>query len=260
VIECKRRLGLNEFVLSEADHVARLYQQIRPLLRDTFPCVVEADFAGDIRALTPGAFSSAVEKLLASVTFATGTLELDWGVLRLVPLLPSLDFPETRLYSPLHLKTVFGWSEQETAWDGLICEVDDPGDLLVGRTNHPTGLKWRSSAVAFADKRARGIRPLYGAAVQQIPPGEMGIIYIAYPEFARADVADARTQHIIDADWFHSIFVRAPLVLVNRLYPRPLGDGEPDLVENVLGQLADYADISLSSTYPGLVFTPGPRD
>ena len=43
------------------------------------------------------------------------------------------------------------------------------------------------------------VQSLFGDAVQQIPPGEIGAVYMAYEEQGRADVADQRTDGISEA-------------------------------------------------------------
>jgi hypothetical protein len=153
------------------------------------------------------------------------------------------------------LQSTFGWSEETLKWDGLVCEVADPHGLVISKAIRPTCMKWRSAAPSAAAKRARGITSLYGDAVKQIPPGETGIIYIAYPEFARAEVADARTRNILDSDWHHSALVRVPLTFVTRLYPRPLGHGLPDLIENTIRLLASWAPLEMVKEFPSRVFT-----
>ena len=101
----------------------------------------------------------------------------------------------------------------------------------------PLCLKWRSEAEGAITKKARGVTSLWANAARQIPDGDIGFIYVAYPEGARPTLADARTQHILNAgryEYFHRWSVRIPATVVTRLYPRALGVGNPDLIENAL--------------------------
>lgn len=256
VMECKRRIGLSAYVQKEADTVAELYHAARPLLEgDVAGWMFEVEFVEEIANVAPETFVSAVREIVGRARLGTAELSMPWGSLRVVALLPAVDLTETRLYSPGMLRSIFGWTADTTDWDGLICEVDNAPGLRVSRAIRPMGLKWRSVAPAAAEKRARGVTSLFGAAAQQIPPGEIGIIHIAYPEFARAAVADARTRDILDNDWYHSPFIRIPLVYVARLYPHPLDNGDPDLVENVMRLVAAYAPGSMADEFPNRVFT-----
>lgn len=256
VMECKRRIGLSAYVQKEADAVAGLYHAARPLLQgDVAGWMLEVEFVEEIANVAPETFVNSVREVVGRASLGTAELSMPWGSLRVVALLPEVDLAETRLYSPGMLRSVFGWTADTTDWDGLICEVANAPRLRVSRAIRPMCLKWRSVAPTAAEKRARGVTSLFGDAAQQIPPGEVGIIHIAYPEFARAAVADARTRDILDNDWYHSPFVRIPLVYVARLYPYPLDNGDPDLVENVMRLVAAYAPSSMPDDFPNRVFT-----
>lgn len=86
----------------------------------------------------------------------------------------------------------------------------------------------------------------------------MGIIYLSYEEGARAEVADARTSEIQSAsqEWHHKWGRSLALVLVDRLYPRPLWDGRPDLIENMIILASGSADSTLVDEFPTKVFVP----
>jgi len=256
VIECKRRVGLTNYVRHEAENISRLYEAVRPILRGSnHGWSLEVEFVEEIASVTFDVFTRAVQETIEQSRRRTPELQTSWGKIHIVSLPPSVDIPETKLYSPEMLRSVFGWSEEMLDWDGLVCEVTNPSGLIISRAFQPTCLKWRSVSPSVTAKRARGITSLYGSAVQQIPPGEMGIIYIAYPEFARAEVADARTRDILESDWYHSPHIRVPLVFVTRLYPRPVSDGLPDLIENVLKLLASWAPEDIVEEFPSRVFT-----
>lgn len=256
VIECKRRVRLTEYVRREFEAISQFYEVIRPLLReDNHGWALEVEFFEEIVNVPARIFVQAIREIIGQAQSSNAEFHAPWGKLRLAPLLPAMALPETKLYSPLMLQSIFGWSEETLDWDGLVCEVTDPHGLVISRAIQPTCLKWRSAAPNAAAKRARGITSLYGNAVQQIPPGETGIIYIAYPEFARAEVADARTRNILESDWHHSALVRVPLTFVTRLYPRPIGNGLPDLIENTIRLLASWAPLEMVKDFPSRVFT-----
>ncbi len=100
----------------------------------------------------------------------------------------------------------------------------------------PLCLKWRSESGEALLKKARGIKSLWADAIKQIPDGETGFIYVAYPEGSRAAIADTRTRQIMKElnEVWHRWSVRAPATVVSRLCARALGAGLPDLIENVL--------------------------
>jgi hypothetical protein len=117
-----------------------------------------------------------------------------------------------------------------------LCEVEPPKRIRVNSFRNPFCLKWRSDSQDAITKKARGITSLWGKAAKQIPPGEVGFIYIAYPEGQRSELADARTRHIIEAGdkLYHRWSIRIPVTMIGRLFARSLGSGEPDLIESVL--------------------------
>jgi hypothetical protein len=97
---------------------------------------------------------------------------------------------------------------------------------------------------------------LWARAVQQIPDGEISFVYIAYPEGGRPVVADARTQYIIKSmeESWHRWSVRVPVTVIDRLYPRSLGGGAPDLIESSLPGASKGKEFWLTM-FPSLVFT-----
>jgi len=95
-------------------------------------------------------------------------------------------------------------------------------------------MKWKSDSEEALIKKARGVTSLWANAVKQIQDGEVGFVYIAYPEGARPAVADARTNQImVEASGFwHRWTVVVPAIVINRLYARSVGVGMPDLIES----------------------------
>jgi hypothetical protein len=103
------------------------------------------------------------------------------------------------------------------------------------------------------------VTSLWGKAMKQVPPGEMAFIYIAYPEVNRREAADARTQDIMDAcsRWKYRWSRSIGTTVINRLYPRSLGTGAPDLIESAI-PLAPEGDRTIADIVPSCVFTPPP--
>ena len=100
--------------------------------------------------------------------------------------------------------------------------------------------------------------------MKQITPGEFGIVYLAYHEGARAEIADRRVESFLSTmkdEWHHPSSIRIPISFLVRLYPRAVKDGQPDLIESVVPLCADaYGDPTLAEDFPATVFTTSPRD
>ena len=237
-IECKRRLGLTVYELTEARHVETLYASVRTHLRSRgVHGLLEACFTVPLDTIDVAEFSEAVLANVDDRADKLGPIQTRWGSLafRQRPHLRTVQ--ETRLYSPDYLEEAFDWNPMQDQWDGLLCEVDPLPSIRVELIARPLCLKWRSEAEGAITKKARGVTSLWANAARQIPDGDIGFIYVAYPEGARPTLADARTQHILNAgryEYFHRWSVRIPATVVTRLYPRALGVGNPDLIENAL--------------------------
>ena len=239
VIECKRRIGLTEFELEEARFVEQLYKSIRGKLLDQGAHVsVEVEFHASVVGMSIEEFSSAVFKC---VDDAVEDWQItNWGRMRVVRLPYVVDFPRCRLFSPIFMEKVFGWSalvaDEHEEWDGILCEVEQPHRATVTKARHPNCLKWRSIGESALNKKARGVSTLIANAISQIPDGEMGFVYVAYPEGARSMIADNRTKDLLDRieerEFYHGAMVRVPFVVVSRLYARPMNAGGPDLIES----------------------------
>lgn len=256
-IECKRRLGLSQYERKEAAKVQTLYEAIRAPLADHH-LSVEVRFSVEVAAVTPVDFSTVVASLLRGDTDRRHASP-PWGTVAVEPLPYSLDIPRTRLFAPDYLARVFGWSCEGIEWDGLSCEVDPVDSILVHRVKNPRCLKWVSTSQIALLKKSRGVTSLWGRATQQIPSGDLGFVYIAYPESNRDSLADARTQEIKDAcnRWVHRWSIRVGATFINRLYPRAMGVGMPDFIESTMPILANGDDYLLS-TLPCCVFVPPP--
>lgn len=256
VIECKRRRGLTDYELAEAAYIERLYGSIRTHLRDLGVYgSLQASFAVPVDSVASAEFSKLVMEVVAKPDQEKPTCT-KWGSLSFRSLPYRRSIAETRLYSPEYLQEVFGWGVLQDEWDGLLCEVETPSRLGVELFTMPLCLKWRSESAEALMKKARGIKSLWADAIKQIPDGEIGFIYVAYPEGSRAPIADARTRQILKelGEVWHRWSVRAPVTIVSRLYGRALGVGYPDLIENVLLAATDGEEHWLTDL-PQRIFT-----
>ena len=236
---------------------SRSAHEIRqPLLKRGIHSIIELSFAHPIHSISREKFVEAVVEV-ALQNRNRDTLATDWGTLavRTLPFWSAIG--ATRLYSPDFLQQVFRWEPNQSEWDGLLCEVEDPSGIIVERVKYPLCFKWRSESAEAITKKARGITSLWASAVKQIPDGEVGFIYIAYPEGAREPLADARTSHILEymgKHLWHRWSVRIPVTVIIRLYARPVGVGCPDLIENALAGALPGEEFWLK-LFPSRVFT-----
>ena len=116
----------------------------------------------------------------------------------------------------------------------------------------------RSESAEAVTKKARGVTSLWARAARQVPSGETGFIYIAYPEGQRAELADARTRQLVKSsmEYWHRWSIRVPVTVIGRLYARPLGVGVPDLIEAALPGVTPGQE-HLLARLPGRVFFVG---
>lgn len=240
VIECKRRQGLSDYQLEEASGVKTMYEDLRRIAHEAgLHGIVKVKFTRPIADIKRSAFIQSVMPILDQMA-DSGPLTTEWGEFSYQRLPYVGVVSGTRLYSPDFLEQVFCWSPHSNDWDGLICEVEPPTSIRVREFRLPFCLKWLSESSEAMTKKARGVTSLWGKAIKQIPPGEIGFIYIAYPEGQRSELADARTRHILTncADSWHPWSIHVPVIVISRLYARALGFGDPDLIESVLPAFA----------------------
>jgi len=254
VVECKRRDGLSEFVKKEAREVERLYSGSAELF-ERHHISVEVVFRTNVEKITIHDFRTAIESILDSWDdFLEGSTE--WGNLNVRRLPISCAIPTTRVFSPNFLRNVFSSGDLADEWDGILCEIDPLSDPVTDQIKCPRCLKWKCIDPKSVLKKSRGLTSLWASAVDQVPTGEMGCIYIAYTENMRPEIADARTQHLIDSckTWFVNRRTLVPLTFVNRLYPQPMQDGGLDFIESTMPLVADGANHMLAD-FPWQVFT-----
>jgi hypothetical protein len=262
-IECKRKRVLSEYELAEEQLMRQLFLALeteakRRGLWGRFELFlsVEAN-AAPAQEIAARMIS---QRLAPHPERHT---EYPWGSVAFVPLPNHIDIPPTRIYSPHMLRAVFNWNSDLPDWDGLVCRVDGGGDFDTDRVARPIGLVWRNTTRRAVQRRAWSPVDLFGDATNQITPGEFGIIYLAYHEGARAEVADERLQRFFDrvGTWEHAGSIRIPISFLVRLYPRPLDHGVPDLIESTI-QLCSgvYGDPRLFEDFPHSIFTMTPSE
>jgi hypothetical protein len=121
------------------------------------------------------------------------------------------------------------------------------------------GLAWRVDAEAAIIKRSRAPLGLFAKAVTQVPRGEFGLVYVSYPEGARSDVADNRTEVYMERihQWEHDGAIRIPATFLVRQFPLRTGHGNPDMIENTVQFLSEEGggDEWIFREYPAAIFT-----
>lgn len=255
-IECKRRLGLTKYELAEARSIEGLYDAIRAPLRElSIHGSVEARFTAEVHTVDRVDFREQVLRVVKGGS-DEGPLLTTWGSLSYHLLHRFKTIIDTRLYSPDFLESAFEWRPREDEWDGLLCEVESPAQIGVSSFRSPICLKWRSESETALTKKSRGVLSLWADAMKQIPAGNIGFVYVAYPEGSRPAVADARTREILKSfhEAYHHWSVRVPLTVVTRLYPRALGSGRPDLIENALVGATEGQEF-WATKLPWMIFT-----
>lgn len=257
VIECKRR-QVCDYVVSEARHASRLFDVLLPALKSRYAISIDVDFVMDIKEISEEVFCAAILSLIEKQSFQD-IVDLGWAQVSLHELPSQIRIPRTRLYSPIFLKEVFDWEFDNQQWDGLVCMVTPPSSIIVEKADIPICMKWRCSNAEAEKKRNRGVANLLSDAIKQVPDGELGIIYISYEEYARDDIADQRTQRILSElnVWkFDRWNTSVPLVIVNRLHPRVLEHGQPDLIDSALYLAAGHVERAFIGNFPLRIFVP----
>jgi hypothetical protein len=262
LVECKRRQALSQYEIDEEkvlrDLFARLAREARVrglCARFRLTLKVEAS-ALDIEEV---ATRMIAQRLAAS---PERPQDYSWGTVALEPLARRIALPTvTKAYSPAMLEHVFGWTFDLPLWDGLLARFDVAEGQVTDEAAGAVGLLWTNVAEASVVKRAWAPINLFADASKQIHHGDVGIIYVAYNEGARPEVADLRIQNYIKrlADFEHSSNLRIPITQLVRLLPRPMDHGNPDLIESTLQFVsAEYGHASLFEDFPSNVFTdPG---
>ncbi|MEH3123037.1 MAG: hypothetical protein PGN16_13850 [Sphingomonas phyllosphaerae] len=260
VVECKRRDALSVYELEEEAAMRLLFARLRREALARGACGVF-----DLKLTVEGS-AIGIEEVVARCVQQrlapdpAKPLNYAWGSVAFRRRPERLRLPApTKAYSPKLLKYVFGWDEDVPRHDGLICQADCIEGAMVEEVVRGVAMRWTNRAEAVADKRSRPPTSLFGKATGQMPGGEFGIVYICYPEGAREEIADRRVERLAERlkEWEHSAAFRIPLVYIDRIYPRALDAGQPDIIESTVSYLSEPAggDPWMLEQFPGCVFT-----
>ncbi len=255
VIECKRKRTCGQ-LRRESAHAHHLFAAlVKWLERERTRARISVDFVADVKTVSEKDFLAAAIPLVEKYD-DEAFVEEAWGTVRFRRTPYTSKFETTRLFAPNYLKAIFDWDDAE--WDGGFFLVESPRGILVQSARDPTCLLWRCRSESSMAKKARGLASVFGKAIKQLPDGEMGIVYLCYEELGCEQVADRRTQLVIREieNWRHRATVNIPLVVVSRLYPRPLGAGIPDLVESSLPITSESMGEVILKHFPSNVFAP----
>lgn len=256
VIECKRKQVLTEYEITEERAMRKLFDKLDAEAR-------EAGMWGAFSLhLSVDSRAAPVDEIVAcllQMRFAGNRCEKvnhSWGTAAYTESARLVEIGGyTRMYSPAMLNAVFAWNSDLAAWDGLVCRVGNYEESVVDMAEEPIGLLWVNGSEQAIKKRSWGPMSTLSEAIEQIPPGEFGIPYVAYQEGARSTIADMRTFNF--AEWLkecsHPANIRAPFGRIVRLYPRPLGHGAPDFIESSISFVANYGDDVLPGLFPSTV-------
>jgi hypothetical protein len=233
VVECKRRQALTPADIQEARRMREVFEALQAA------CARRGQWGIFNLRLTVTPAELPVQQVVDAglrqryAIDPAKYVEHSWGRIAFDSLPARLTVPETRVYSPNFLDAVFGWNTDLPPHDGLACQVRNPGDLIVTEARDPLALFWTNEEPSAFLRRARTPSELFGKAVGQIPPGEVGVIFLCYQEGDRQSVADNRADYMTKQlrDWTHVWTAIVPILLITRLVPRPLDHGRPDLIE-----------------------------
>ena len=105
------------------------------------------------------------------------------------------------------------------------------------------------------------IRNLWIEAVDQIPTGEVGLIYLAYEEGHRSTLADERMdaiRNLARTIYFKPRAIVIPMTVISRLLPNFVSEGRPDLIENAIHMVdGDDDDVAFwTREMPTRIFVP----
>ncbi|WP_211442440.1 hypothetical protein [Collimonas humicola] len=256
VIECKRKRVLTEYELIEERAMRELFGKLDARAREAG---MWGTFSLHLSVESRAAPVDEIITCLLQMRFASdsnGRAIYSWGTATYTESDRLVNIGcQTRMYSPMMLNAVFDWNSDLAEWDGLVCRVGNYEESVVDMAEEPVGLLWTNSSEQAIKKRSWGPMSTLREAIEQIPPGEFGIPYVAYQEGARSAIADMRTFNF--AEWLkessHPANIRVPFARIFRLYPRPLEHGAPDFIESSMNFIPDYGDNILPGLFPSTV-------
>ena len=235
VIECKRRQALNDYEKKEFAIIRAVFAQLcAERMELGLVGQLDMDFTNEIINLSATEIVDSVRDVTKSLS-PYATKEMEWGTIHLRPVEVSQEFERTRLYSPDFLERVFGIDLEMHEFDGICAIAVNNSYPEVERAELPFLLKWTSNSPAARERKLQTIKNLWVEAVEQIPTGEAGLIYLAYEEGHRPSLADARTDAIRELRktmYFKRQGIVIPMTVISRLLPNVVLEGRPDFIES----------------------------
>ena len=235
VIECKRRQPLNDYEKREFSVIREVFAQLCAERKELgLFGELTIDFTSEIVNLPAAGIIKSVRDVTDSLS-PYAAKETQWGTIRLRPVEVSQKFERTRLYSPDFLERVFGTDLEMDEFDGICAVAANNSYPEVERAELPFLLKWTSNSPAAQARKLQTIKTLWVEAVNQIPTGEAGLIYLAYEEGHRPSLANARTDAIRELTktiYFERRAIYISLTVVSRLFLNVVHEGRPDFIES----------------------------
>jgi hypothetical protein len=262
VVECKRSNALTDYEIAEEARMRGLFDLLHAAatVRGQFG-KYELTFSVEASEIDIAEVAKTchLQRLAARPERA---LDYPWGSVAFRPLAARFDLVgPTKAYSPNMLEEVFGWTFGMPEWDGFICKIAEPSGAVLDRVTSAVGMAWCVATDAAITKRSRAPLALFAKAVTQMPVGEFGLVYVAYPEGARSEVADNRTDAYIQRiqEWVHDAKIRIPATFLVRQFAMPVDHGNPDMIESTVKfrSEAGGGDEWVFKEYPSNIFTKG---
>lgn len=262
VVECKRRQSLSDYERGEEAAMRNVFSRLEhEARRKGLFGVFELRLCVEASELD---VEDIIQRCLLQrlVAHPERPLTYPWGSVAYREGLARVEMPgATKAYSPDMLDYAFDWNSDLPEWDGLICKAETAEGLLLDTVRGPIAMAWSNTTPSVVTKRSRPPTSLFNSASQQIPGGEFGIVYLAYNEGARKEIADERVAQIGQRlhEWEHEATFLIPATFVTRLYPRALDGGQPDLIESCVNYYSEPAGGGswFFEAYPSRIFTPG---
>jgi len=257
VIECKRKQVLSNYEIKEEQLIRLLFYRIHSVCRNRG---INGVFNIQLKVKTNKIPIEDITKIAVSLRLSPypgKELEYDWGKISFKPLPGTVHVPNTKLYSPIFLKSVFNWDTDLPEHDGIICKVKSPDDIFVNVARNPIGLIWSNFSTESIKRKTWTVASSFGKATKQVPPGEVGIIYLCYHEGTRPENVNRNLDFLIKQmeQWEHDASIRLPVSFAIRLLPRPLFHGAPDLIETSFRFCSElYGDPIYFTDFPSCVF------
>ena len=237
VIECKRRQPLNGYEVNEFSVMREVFALLCAQRRELgLVGELTIDFKQEIIGFPAAGIVESIRDITNSLS-PYAAKETEWGTIQMRPVDVSQEFEHTRLYSPEFLERVFGTDLEMDEFDGICAVAGNDRFPEVERAELPFQLKWTSNSPAALQRKLQTIKTLWIEAVDQIPAGEAGLIYLAYEEGHRPSLADARTDAIrslAKTIYFKRRAIAVPMTVISRLYPNVLLEGRPDFIESTI--------------------------